>query len=1034
MGNVESTPESRQPLKLTKPKTIGSTSNLVSTASQSTDLFSSSAGLSSIDIDTDGLEDPSTPTDGGWRSDTDVRQRLRLHLFGSGDEIARFSGHVAAEGRIQIESEATRANAQDGLSRSSTSSEPSSSSEVLSTPLTILGGSRPSLIADSINTTQIREPRNYGEAADRGRRREPTASKGAASTADSDLPLAGPQPTMRSRSLLTPGIATRGKPSNVLCKAPPPQQLRCQADRDYYYNPSLPESSPLAWLAALDLAEDGRKNPIPRTSTPQDLEYSHLSGLKRGTLHITNGIASPIPSVRAPRDPSRGSQGIRGSEDYFFASEGCRSGEDAKPPIPPKAPRRRRHTTVSGLPDVQHGCVGSQIWVHRPRCESPRKNQPNQDEHDHDMSPNPMAMTVKTKSESSSEADISQRSSDRALAMAQEYMDELPSSPFSFVATSFAGGKPAAQSRAAAVDDDLFDDYLSSSRPSSVSTFESIKEMQPTDSGQSREDALRVLSGADKANATNPSSEPSRSKQEVSSRRARRTVETADSGYSSNVSLYSLRREECSDSSRDSGDGSPWSTSDPLFSDCVPEKLALPPRPQRAAPTRPSAMTPNGSTEDSVGASGLQRSSSFERKTGQDISLTTPAHPSALPPDGSGQTRKLKKRRPSSRQYLKSSRDITVVTSREFSQQQVPPVPAEVAAKLAEHLESFPNLDHTFPNPQSTRSDVSTDSDSDLLAAVTFPYQDDRSGYRSRFDISRKSKRFTTRTRNNSISAPPTRPSKKSSAHQDNLIAGITDFGTDAESLGATPYDAATRGLGTQTPGDTSQKASVTHPHQMGLASRAKPTVGMEESVAVQHARQRSRDYNKRRSQSGGRPRSAVAATETRQTGLVETKNGRKTLGVDFPPPAFSQPQREIQDICGGRQNREKSSLPREPLTKGSDVPNLRPTVSRPSHEPTAEKTPEPSVDCWEEQRRVWRQRRKSASEGLLSRPLPATATTSRREKPKAIVDIDANSRAPTMRREPTRPAHTYHGSRESSANFTPTLGLDLRDVPFLLR
>ncbi|KAI4217727.1 MAG: hypothetical protein LQ351_000323 [Letrouitia transgressa] len=94
---------------------------------------------------------------------------------------------------------------------------------------------------------------------------------------------------IRRRSLYTPGIATR-VPEDILRKPPTSHSELSQADRDYYYNPSLPQTSPLAALAQLQAEHNGR-------STPSDL--THLGGLKLGTLRVTNGTASPIPCNEA---------------------------------------------------------------------------------------------------------------------------------------------------------------------------------------------------------------------------------------------------------------------------------------------------------------------------------------------------------------------------------------------------------------------------------------------------------------------------------------------------------------------------------------------------------------------------------------------------------------------------------------------------------------------------------------------------------------------------------------------------------------
>ncbi|KAL8719930.1 MAG: hypothetical protein Q9225_003133 [Loekoesia sp. 1 TL-2023] len=122
---------------------------------------------------------------------------------------------------------------------------------------------------------------------------------------------------IRRRSLYTPGIATRS-PEDILRKPPPPAQVRSQADRDYYYNPSLSESSPLSRLANLRSFQTGR-------STPSELGYTHLGALKLGTLRVTNGAASPVPQDRDVSPGRISTPDTISQDEYYTASEGSKS-------------------------------------------------------------------------------------------------------------------------------------------------------------------------------------------------------------------------------------------------------------------------------------------------------------------------------------------------------------------------------------------------------------------------------------------------------------------------------------------------------------------------------------------------------------------------------------------------------------------------------------------------------------------------------------------------------------------------------------
>ncbi|KAF2842983.1 hypothetical protein M501DRAFT_48252 [Patellaria atrata CBS 101060] len=129
---------------------------------------------------------------------------------------------------------------------------------------------------------------------------------------------------IRRRSLATPGIATRG---------PPVDQLRRFASSSNSSSPVIPSNT---WgsehLNTFPSQVDTRSNPwitelsntlppfqvdvsaveneeeeLPqnRAQTPGDMAYSHLGALRLGSLMITNGTASPEPSIISRRLASR---------------------------------------------------------------------------------------------------------------------------------------------------------------------------------------------------------------------------------------------------------------------------------------------------------------------------------------------------------------------------------------------------------------------------------------------------------------------------------------------------------------------------------------------------------------------------------------------------------------------------------------------------------------------------------------------------------------------------------------------------------
>ncbi|KAK5108248.1 hypothetical protein LTR62_008632 [Meristemomyces frigidus] len=127
-------------------------------------------------------------------------------------------------------------------------------------------------------------------------------------------------PAYHRRSALPPGLATRGGFAADILRKPEEASLRVNNDNERPTSwlrhsistggnslaPAPPmhlhvATASLSSLAALDLADDAT-NPLgARAVTPGDHPWSPSGGYRPGTLHITNGAASPEPSLKAPR-------------------------------------------------------------------------------------------------------------------------------------------------------------------------------------------------------------------------------------------------------------------------------------------------------------------------------------------------------------------------------------------------------------------------------------------------------------------------------------------------------------------------------------------------------------------------------------------------------------------------------------------------------------------------------------------------------------------------------------------------------------
>lgn len=102
---------------------------------------------------------------------------------------------------------------------------------------------------------------------------------------------------IRHRSMLPPGLATRSASGDLLRtqeEAEAHKKLR-NAEQNEWGTPRHQRSK--SNLVALDLAADGSDQPPVRAATPTDHDYFHTGTYQPGTLRITNGAASPDPSL-----------------------------------------------------------------------------------------------------------------------------------------------------------------------------------------------------------------------------------------------------------------------------------------------------------------------------------------------------------------------------------------------------------------------------------------------------------------------------------------------------------------------------------------------------------------------------------------------------------------------------------------------------------------------------------------------------------------------------------------------------------------
>ena len=659
---------------------------------------------------------------------------------------------------------------------------------------------------------------------------------------------------IRRRSLFTPGLATRNV-SDILRKPPPPQN-RKSVDLDYYYNPNLSESSPLARLASLDLARDGRLTPITRSSTPADLDYGHLGGF--GTLRITNGMASPVPSTRSSMIASRHSSAEQNRDGCFPMPE-VRAHLDRGSARPVLKEIHRRSGEFVDLIDTPRradrrsaeiGRVGRPLETQRNSRVlegSPLKSTYWVEDEFVESRASTLTRTRRALSFSANGNDLTNR-------LAEGYMADIPDSPFGSQLNVDAF---AATSKPNEIEDDLFEEQGLATASSSQSlrkwkTF--LEETDTQDRGCSfEEDTLGVLSGIGPSRPRSNQNlvskplpeEPRDIGPDIRSDEVQPKLKKVDSGYSSSTSMKSIQKRRMavqtepkklrpaiklnnSTASYNSGFGS------------IPVKNY---GPMTAPMSRPQLSIP----AQSYGSSLV---SSFKTST-DTIPTLASSRTSMSIGTSSEPNKKLKKRRPKSQPPPVDR--ITVQGLRELGMSDIPPIPIDIAARNAERIRNFPPLAHTLPSADHVELLNGSNSPVLLSPPIRFPSPTRHAGDQDppKGEISRSiwgNRRLSNDQAANRDSFEYGRKdqikvvkrSNRPSIHEEQRYSGtIADFGDVSAALGGSPYDIAQ--FTTREHSPSKRNSGVLYPHQMTNAlPRTKSMYNMSAEEASQIARMRS--------------------------------------------------------------------------------------------------------------------------------------------------------------------------------------------------
>lgn len=876
-----------RPRRLSKPRTNRSYTNLLRLAEQQHDPSLCPSSSDSHEVKDHLIAIPSNVGESRGRRDT--RSKLRSYLPGSGREKSRtYSSDEEDEGQRGF-TEIAR-GMRNRLSRVGTGSSISQ--------LPSAGASMTQLSCSSISCADVdpeESVRIAKEIKEKALMDSIAAHNHVSSPVDEDLHVDSVQSPIRRKSLYTPGIATR-TPDDILRKPPPPELLQSQIDREYYFDQDKPETSPLARLAALEIGEGGRSTP--------NLDYSHLGGLKLGTLRVTNGTTSPVPQTIVP-SLAQASLPKNIERENFAAPEDNESKDVAcssysylqhdKTFANSESSISRLEQPTSRTDEAKEGEDGSARI-----CGSPLKYVYELEEESDQGKTSRKAYSKWLGRKQSLPAGFSFESPDQASMLAYDYMQDLPDSPFSSAELqSCVGLKTRPVSASDRADERSFDDegiVISHSSQSEVEMWRSIIDDREDQFsvGGTREDAFQRLNSNSK-----PRSQPlprpvSSSTASINTKSRNLRVEPiattaankADSGYSSNGSLNSLEFEATKSSHKERSLVENAQTSQTRLSRRIsgPRKMPLPSLrptklviPNESSPNPAIVLDPDAST---------------------DLNLTPEKSPEKSSDPSSRSLSKLRKLRKARRSSQASPADsITIQCVRNISQSHIPPVPLDIAVKHNERILKFPLLQHTYPSLQHVNSNDSLSREANDYMAVEFPSP--TSSPKRTTSISNPSREPTKRERSRSRSrGKSVTRSQRSSQGETSAI--IADFGTVLQSLGNSPYDIA---RSTVNPWNLNTTQSLYTQQADTVISRGRSLIGMDQQITADV----DEHYNRERSQSGSRP---IITFEGSNSGNSNISSRPQSIFADVrSSPAIS----ESKQIDHRRQSFSRtSSSPQE--------------------------------------------------------------------------------------------------------------------------
>ncbi|TAQ88817.1 hypothetical protein B7494_g2848 [Chlorociboria aeruginascens] len=783
----------------------------------------------------------------------------------------------------------------------------------------------------------------------------------------SDLELYVP---IRRRSLLQHGVATRNSFIENTSHQSLPSQIKHEDDmRDSYYNPPNPTSSPLSNLAVLTTGLETTQD-MPRTETPDDLHY--IGAFKLGTLRITNGAASPVPSDRVATPVDYVSSTPQDSAVILDVKSQPFSTSDSK-----KAPWTIR--TESPLRQTYSELEANE----QPPIQAPE--------------------LLFTRPDSSDCPSVD---------FVREYVQDMPRSPFSFQDSPPLSPGLQTTSKHMAVEDDLFE----------IESGTAAERAQPP--------PRSVDSGFQDGISPHPNPALRRPKDLPPI-----PLTKADSGYSSNASIRSFRKE-------------------PQPSSSLSDQVGPPPPPKEKEPVS-RARVPS-STYSIASASSRQTSSSRERprlphdarepnsvaqqkpkvlvRTNNPRQLSLPSYAdlvgegttpidSPTSENGSSRWRGGWKQRSQSQ----PPQQVFTVQAMPSDGLFIPPVPADVSRKLEERVDRFPVT--SFPNTFATTNAMNRTPSKETLGTIfsvgSAELREEPTHARLQSSLpaipadAREGEAKATPYNHRhihqapaaAVNRPPNRqslpilpiyqgtlPKLSRAQSQDQFEAQITSNDNISYSLGKSPYDVALPA----TPNTTGHRAKSLTSQLEGLAAARSATA---QSVS------QNREFALRKQRSS----STIAAQGTDPRRFDQNPNSsgsnKSIVPKKYPPQshrAYSMNSESFSqnDTYRMSVNRIKSPPPVSMQTHRQSVSLLKspqdslssrnpPPVPAPSRNPPptpAYQAAEPEKgDPWAAQKIFWSSKKQEAEQDIRRKSIEAAAI----RRPNSARPVSHRGRSP---------------------------------------